>query len=169
AGDLAGRGGSGGKYPGGLDLHGRPAMRPTADLMDVIRHLGVPTESAPGDPELLDRYARGHDQAAFATLVRRYGPLVLGVARRQVADRHPAEDVFQATSLALPRPAARLGARPPLATWLFPVALRQARKARARAARRAALELAAPPRPPDGGDPLAEITARELLQAIDEE
>jgi hypothetical protein len=34
----------------------------------------------PSDPEWRDRYARGRDQAAFATLVWRYGPLVLAVA-----------------------------------------------------------------------------------------
>jgi RNA polymerase sigma factor (sigma-70 family) len=144
-------------------------MRSTADLTGVIRHLRAPTGDGPGDPELLDRYTHGHDQAAFATLVRRYGPLVLGVARRQLADVHRAEDVFQATFLALARSAARLGGRPVLANWLYVVALRQARKARAQVARCEALELAAPPRPSSGGDPLAEITARELVQAIDDE
>jgi RNA polymerase sigma factor (sigma-70 family) len=144
-------------------------MRSTADLTGVIRHLRVPAGDGPSDPELLDRYARGHDQAAFATLVRRYGPLVLGVARRQLADRHRAEDVFQAAFLALARSAAKLGGRPVLANWLYTVALRHARKARARDGRREALELAAPPRPQGGGDPLAEITARELVQAIDDE
>jgi RNA polymerase sigma factor (sigma-70 family) len=143
-------------------------MRSTADLTGVIRHLRAPVGDGPGDPELLDRYARGHDQAAFATLVRRYGPLVLGVARRQLAERHRAEDVFQATFLALARSAAKLGGRPVLANWLYVVALRQARKARAQVARNEALERAAPPRL-RGGDPLAEITGRELVQAIDDE
>ncbi len=141
-------------------------MSPTADLMNVIRHLGVPTRDVLGDPELLDSYARGHDQAAFATLVRRYGPMVLGVARRQIADHHRAEDVFQATFLALARSAEKLGGRPVLANWLYTVALRHAR---ARAIRCEALDVTALPRVRDGGDPLAEITARELLQAIDEE
>jgi RNA polymerase sigma factor (sigma-70 family) len=144
-------------------------MRSAADLTGVIRHLRAPAGDGPGDPELLDRYTHGHDQEAFEALVRRYGPLVLGVARRQVADRHRAEDVFQATFLALARSAARLGGRPVLANWLYTVALRQARKARAQVARREAAELAASPRPSCGGDPLAEITGRELVQAIDDE
>ncbi|HEX4610412.1 MAG TPA: sigma-70 family RNA polymerase sigma factor, partial [Urbifossiella sp.] len=144
-------------------------MRSTADLTGVIRHLRAPSGDAAADPELLDRYARGHDQAAFTTLVHRYGPLVLGVARRQVADGHRAEDVFQATFLALARSAAKLGGRPVLANWLYTVALRQARKARAGAARRAAFERTAPARPPGGADPLAEITGRELVQAVDDE
>src|SRR5262249_39586899 len=47
--------------------------------------------------------------------------------------------------------------------------LRQARKTRGRTARREALELTAAPRSHDGADPLDEITARELLQVIDDE
>jgi RNA polymerase sigma factor (sigma-70 family) len=144
-------------------------MRSTADLTGVMRHLRVPAGDGPNDPELLDRYARGSDQEAFAALVRRYGPLVLGVARRQVADRHRAEDVFQATFLGLARSAAKLGGRPVLANWLYTVALRHARKTRARAARREAIELAAPPRLQGAGDPLAEITGRELVRVIDDE
>jgi Sigma-70 region 2 len=63
----------------------------------------APTADSLADPDLLDGYAREHDQEAFAALVRRYGPLVLGVALRQLADRHRAEDVFQATFLACPK------------------------------------------------------------------
>jgi RNA polymerase sigma factor (sigma-70 family) len=101
--------------------------------------------------------------------VRRHGGLVLGVARRHVPDRQQAEDVFQATFLALARQSARLGRPPSLTNWLYTVALRQARKARAAAARRAALldRLASPPHAP--ADPLAEITGRELVAVIDDE
>jgi RNA polymerase sigma factor (sigma-70 family) len=144
-------------------------MRATVDLTYAIRRLGVDADEMSGDRELLARYTRGRDQEAFAALVRRYGALVLGVARRQAADRHRAEDVFQATFLALARSAAKLGRRPVLANWLYTVALRQARKAQARDARRAALEVVAPPRPANGDDPLDQITGRELLQVIDDE
>lgn len=143
-------------------------MGSTADLTSVIRQLPAPPGAAAGDAELLARYARDRDPAAFAALVRRHGPLVLGVARRQLADRHRAEDVFQATFLALARSAAKLDDRPSVTNWLYTVALRQARKARAGAARRAAVEAAAPP-PSPGGDPLGRVTARELLQALDDE
>src|SRR6266511_3821275 len=138
-------------------------MNSVADLSSVIRHVWVPTGGDACDTELLNRYARGNDQTAFAALVQHYGALVLGVARRQLADH-----VFQATFLALARSVAKLGCRPVLANWLYTVALRQARKARASAARRENLELAAPAWPP-GADPLAEITGRELLKAIDDE
>jgi RNA polymerase sigma factor (sigma-70 family) len=121
------------------------------------------------DGELLDRYARQRDEAAFAAVVRRYGGLVLGVARRHLADRQQAEDVFQATFLALARSAERVGRRAPLAGWLYTVTLRQARKERARSARRRGREQAraVPPAPPP--DPLEEITGRELLTVVDEE
>src|SRR5262245_56812375 len=137
-------------------------MSSTADLTNVIRQLRVPPADGPGDPELLDRYAREHDQAAFETLVQRYGPLVLSVARRQLADRHHSEDVFQATFLALARSAAKLGGRPVLANWLYTVALRQSRKTRARTARCEMIENTAPYRPQHENDPLVEITGREL-------
>ncbi len=144
-------------------------MSSHAGLTNVIRHLRRAAGDALGDPDLLDRYARGGDQEAFATLVRRYGPLVLGVAHRHLGDHHRAEDVFQATFLALARSAAKLGGRPVLANWLYTVALRQSRKARGRAARRQAAERAASLPTPSAVDPLAEITAREALQLVDDE
>src|SRR5206468_11682911 len=62
----------------------------------------------------------------------------------------------------------KLGGRPVLANWLYTVALRQARKARAGDARREARDRAAPPAA-EGTDPLDEITARELLRVVDDE
>jgi RNA polymerase sigma factor (sigma-70 family) len=94
---------------------------------------------------------------------------VLGVARRQLADPQQAEDVFQATFLSLARSAARLGRQAPVANWLYTVALRQARKARVRAARRRDYEAAGARPPAPTADPLAEVSGRELLRAVDEE
>src|SRR5262249_60505599 len=50
----------------------------------------------PSDADLIRRFARARDGAAFAELVRRYGPLVLGVGRRAVPGYDPAEDPVQA-------------------------------------------------------------------------
>jgi RNA polymerase sigma factor (sigma-70 family) len=137
-------------------------------LKGVVHNLRAHLGEAPTDLELLGRYAREHDQAAFAALVRRHGSLVLAVARRQLADLQQAEDVFQATFLALARSGTRLRKRTSLVNWLYTVAFRQARKARLRQARRAAREKAiAPPSPPV--DPLAEISGRELMGLIDDE
>jgi RNA polymerase sigma factor (sigma-70 family) len=144
-------------------------MSSGATQANVIQYLQALAAGAPSDVELLARYARGRDEAAFAEVVRRYGGLVFGVARRQSGHQQQAEDVFQATFLALARSAGRLGREATLANWLYTVALRQARKARVLAARRTEHERtralsAAPP-----SDPLAEISGRELLRAIDEE
>jgi len=95
------------------------------------------------DQELLGRFVAQRDaaaEAAFAALVERYGPMVLGVCRRVLGDRHEAEDAFQATFLVLARKASSIARPEQLANWLFGVASRTALDARARAARRHARE-----------------------------
>src|SRR5437588_1912662 len=141
--------------------------RPFARTLDAIAALTADPPGRLSDGQLLDRFTRGRDEAAFAELVRRHGPLVLGAARRRLADRHEAEDVFQATFLALARQSARLDSGRPLAGWLYAVAARLARKAQVRAARRArgVKQVAACP----SADPLAAMTGRELLNAVDDE
>src|SRR5947207_5612794 len=87
------------------------------------------------DRALLGRFAADRDEAAFASLVRRYGVMVLGVCRRAVGDAHLAEDAFQATFLVLARnPAAAAGASS-VAGWLFGVARRVGLAARRSAQR----------------------------------
>ena len=139
----------------------------SSTLAGVIRQAASRGEA--GDAELLSQYILNRDESAFADLVNRYGGLVLGVARRQLADSHRADDVFQATFLALARSAAKLGTQTPLANWLFTVALRQARKLRGREYRRAKIESSVPFQIGSPSDPLAIISGRELLQLIDDE
>ncbi|MBN9524182.1 sigma-70 family RNA polymerase sigma factor, partial [bacterium] len=121
--------------------------------------------AAGSDPELLARFARDRDEAAFAALVDRHGPMVLGVARRLLRDPHAADDVFQATFLALARSAAALRRPGGLPAWLYRTAVRAAVKL---ARTRRPLALAAD-RPAAGADPLDALTARELLAAVDDE
>jgi RNA polymerase sigma factor (sigma-70 family) len=90
--------------------------------------------AASADSELLERFNRHHDETAFAALVQRHGPMVLGICRRML-DSHTAEDAFQATFLVLVRKAPALRQPELLASWLYCVASRVARKARGREAR----------------------------------
>ena len=92
------------------------------------------------DAQLLERYIAGRDEAAFAALVRRHGPMVLGVCRRTAGHADDADDAFQATFLVLARKAASIRAPDRLAAWLYGVACRTARKARAAADRLRARE-----------------------------
>jgi RNA polymerase sigma factor (sigma-70 family) len=106
------------------------------------------------DRALLRRFAESRDEAAFEALLRRHGPMVLGVCRRILGDRHAAEDAFQATFLVLVRKAAGLRRQGTLAGWLYTVARHAALRARHDARRRRECERQAPPRAPapeDGG------------------
>lgn len=123
------------------------------------------------DAALLERYVSQRDQAAFAALVDRHGPMIMRLCRRVLADGQAAEDAFQATFLVLARRAAAVYPQDTVAAWLYGVAYRVALKIRTANNRRRLREgpsaelTPADPRQ----DPLAELTARELLSLLDEE
>jgi RNA polymerase sigma factor (sigma-70 family) len=133
-----------------------------AVLPHLCRLIGPPTRDDPPDRDLLERFLGRRDEAAFAGLVRRHGPMVLRVCRGVLRDFHDAEDAFQATFLVLAR-RARWVARPEaLGGWLYGVAYRVALKARAAAARRDRHERQAArtaEEPPAGGEGRAELRA----------
>lgn len=71
------------------------------------------------DRQLLDRFTACRDtpdEAAFAAIVARHGPMVLGVCRRLLGDHHHAEDAFQAVFLVLAQ--SPVDPRPRLAGYL---------------------------------------------------
>jgi RNA polymerase sigma factor (sigma-70 family) len=99
------------------------------------------------DGQLLQLYRDTGDEVAFAAMVRRHGPMVLGVCRRVLGHFQDAEDAFQATFLVLVRKAATIVPPEAVGPWLHGVAYRAAQKARQAAARRRARERLARPRP----------------------
>jgi RNA polymerase sigma factor (sigma-70 family) len=109
----------------------------TRQLGDVLRHLcSVLDAAGPTDGQLLERFLERHDDAAFAALVNRHGPMVLGVCQRVLNHSHDAEDAFQVTFLVLARKAASIVPRENVSNWLHGVAYNTALKAKAAAARR---------------------------------
>ena len=92
------------------------------------------------DGQLLERFLVHQDEAAFVALVRRHGPMVLGVCHRILGNDADSEDAFQATFLVLVRKAPSLTSRSILGDWLHGVARHTALKAKAAATHRQAKE-----------------------------
>jgi RNA polymerase sigma factor (sigma-70 family) len=139
---------------------------PFTRLLPELRRLAAPAES---DAELLGRFVRHRDEAAFTRLVERHGAMVQNLCRRVLGDAHAAEDAYQATFLVLARKAAAIRRPGTLACWLYGVAHRVALKARCTRRRQpTAARSVAEPRDP-APDPLDVLTARELLAQLEEE
>jgi RNA polymerase sigma factor (sigma-70 family) len=137
-----------------------------ATFLGQLRRAALRREGGPSDGELLERYVRAGDAAAFEALVRQHGAMVLGVCRRVLRNWHDAEDAFQATFLVLARKAPSVRPRHRVGNFLYGVAYRTALEARRAAARRRLKEAAAPPRadlPADGPwEELRPVLDREL-------
>ena len=75
----------------------------TSEATDgFVRHLRLAVASldvpARSDGELLGDFIERRDSEAFERLVRRHGPMVLGVCLRILAHRQDAEDAFRAST-----------------------------------------------------------------------
>ncbi len=144
---------------------------PTPRLSAAVARLGRVAQSSDPDAtdgRLLAEFVQTNDEPAFRELVRRHGPMVLGICRRVTADAHLAEDAFQAAFLVLARRAAAVRPREAVRGWLYGVAHKTAQKARTMSARHRAREhpvavLPDCPAPP-GGE-----TDHEVLRALEEE
>jgi RNA polymerase sigma factor (sigma-70 family) len=108
-----------------------------ANVLKHIRHwLAAHGREPRPDGVLLDRFITEHDEAAFAALLERHGPMVLGICRRVLHNAHDAEDACQATFLVLARKAASIRRPGAVGSWLHGVAYRVAGKLKAQSARR---------------------------------
>ncbi len=140
----------------------------TSTVLSYIRHWinRKRTETA-SDETLLRRFSQEGDETAFALLMDRHGPMVLGTARRFVGDEHLAEDVFQATFLTLARQTGRLRRAAALPAWLHSIACRLALTALRQRKRRQRAEGEAVPR--QTVCPAEAAVSQEQLDILDEE
>jgi RNA polymerase sigma factor (sigma-70 family) len=143
---------------------------PSGRLARVVqlcrRALTVERADETADAHLLELFIRQRDESAFEALVRRHGPMVLGVCRRILGSSHDAEDAFQAVFLVLTLKASSIRPRKMVGNWLYGVAFRTALEARKTGARRRVKERQyGETRQPDSGEGMDE----ELLAILDQE
>jgi RNA polymerase sigma factor (sigma-70 family) len=141
--------------------------RHASAALQVLRDVVSGGLTAPSDRDLLRRFAEEGDEGSFAALVRRHGPMVLGVCRRALGHEHDAEDACQATFLVLLQKAGAVGWQASVANWLFATARKVSANAQVAARRRARREACAAV--PEAVAPAERLTGRELLAALDEE
>jgi RNA polymerase sigma factor (sigma-70 family) len=111
-------------------------------LQLVLRHADGLSAEADADALLLRRFVASRDEAAFALLVKRHGPMVWAVCRQSVPNHADADDAFQATFLALAQSAKSIRCPERLGGWLHASAVRIAGKAKRGFTRRAKHERA---------------------------
>ncbi|MCU0706202.1 MAG: sigma-70 family RNA polymerase sigma factor, partial [Fimbriiglobus sp.] len=133
-------------------------------LQLVLRHADGLTADADGDAVLLRRFIATRDDAAFATLVKRHGPMVWAVCRQSVPHHSDAEDAFQATFLALAQSAKKVRTPDRLAGWLHAAAVRISAKAKRSFTRRAKHERATAR--PESDSPVSAASWGELQAAV---
>ncbi len=138
-----------------------------------VRQIGTLFEggsiSGMSDRQLLERFVARRDstaEAAFAALVRRHGPLVLGVCTDLLGDRHHAEDAFQAVFLVLAQKARSIRDADVLGNWLYGVAVRTCRHAKVKIALRRKNEEAASMLNATSGD--AVLSAEQTFLACEQ-
>jgi RNA polymerase sigma factor (sigma-70 family) len=127
------------------------------------------------DAALLARFARLRDEAAFAELMKRHGPMVLAVGWRMLGQRQDAEDALQAVFLTVAVKARALRRVRSVAGWLHNVAVRislnllKMKRRREQGLRRFHKERGGRQESEPKIDSLAHDNPDELRQLLDEE
>ena len=142
--------------------------RPVFRDIDTLFRAG--TSNGMTDAQLLDRFRARSDQssseAAFAGLMARHGPMVLGVCRRALSNPEDVADAFQATFLILVRKANSVRVDDSLGRWLYGVSRRVSVRAKRTAARRSTQEI---PKVELAVNPAADLDLNELRVVLDDE
>jgi RNA polymerase sigma factor (sigma-70 family) len=136
-------------------------------ILGQVRRVVHSCDGGLSDAQLLQRFATCRDEAAFEVLVWRHGPMVLGVGRRVLHELSDAEDVLQATFLALVRQATSISRGESLASWLYRVAYRIALRARTQREKRPVGQVAVEEVP--APHPRKDDPWREIFPVLDEE
>ena len=148
------------------------AAKPLAAVVRYLHRVVGSGAAEPSDADLLAFFAEQREPAAFETLVRRHGPLVLGVCRRVLGSGPDVDDALQATFLVLARKAGAIRQRDSLGSWLHGVAFNMSQKLRKKRAirqrRESGLESTEPSMPMTT-DPMHQASLRELGAVLDEE
>ena len=118
------------------------AERKLSGIVRFLQRLAHVEGAGADDDELLDRYVRLRDEAAFELLLWRHGGLVYNVCRRLLPCEQDAEDAFQAVFLAFARKAHSIRRRSSVSSWLYKVAYRVALAVRERTRKQARRETA---------------------------
>jgi RNA polymerase sigma factor (sigma-70 family) len=161
--------GAPGRMTGVFNQMGMPTKQENGmnTVIRQLRKMALRSGSALTDGQLLECFYARQDEASFEELVRRHGPLVLGVCRRVLGNYHDAEDAFQATFLVLALKGPSLHAQELVGNWLYGVAYRTALRARAMTARRQKHEQR--PRKLASIEPPTNDCWQELLPILDRE
>jgi RNA polymerase sigma factor (sigma-70 family) len=142
--------------------------QPLENVLGYLRAAACRQEiAATSDGDLLESFVLDKDEASFAALVYRHGPMVMGVCRRILRNHHDVEDAFQAIFLILASRGSTIQPRSHVANWLHGVTFRVAQRLRATSSRRSAREKSAPLLP--ARDAFQEVLWAELQAALDHE
>ena len=140
-------------------------------MADAVANL---SPAARHDGDLLRRFARDRDEAAFAEVVQRHAGLVHAAARRQANDVGRAEDVAQAAFIVLAKKAGRLTRHATVGPWLLKTVRYAAANANRIDRRRRRHESAAAGEPAmrsdhaAGPDPAEVLAWREIRPILDD-
>ncbi|GIW78589.1 MAG: hypothetical protein KatS3mg105_0396 [Gemmatales bacterium] len=135
-------------------------------ILGSIRRLVGNEPSECSDRDLLERFLSQQDEEAFSALLRRHGPMVLGVCRRVLRDPNDVDDAFQAAFLILVQKAGSIKRRNSLGSWLYGVSYRIAVRAKTNAVKRRLREKEASEMRPTKGFNSCD---REFRELVDEE
>ena len=135
----------------------------------AVLAVDLPDIDAVSDRQLLERYVRDREEAAFAELVDRHTDLVRRVCRGILVDDHASDEVFQDTFLLLARKAAVIPWQQSVGSWLAAVAYRLAHKSRCVSARRRDREQSCVADEHAEICPLTDLAERELHGVLDDE